>query len=263
MTLTYRWAETYVARLPALAKELVDLKVACIVAIGSTLAARSAKSATADIPIIFSYAGDPVHDGLVASMNAPNGNLTGVADLNTALGGKRLSLLRDLVPGAKRFGFLSGAPVFHTYKQQKSDILAAADALGLEIIIQEVRGEGDYDTAMNSLVQRKAEALLVGSFTFNNLPKLLGLIAKRKIPTLYPRRIFVDLGGLMSYAASDAEVYRQVGAYAGRILKGTTPADLPVVQPTKFTLAINLRTAKTLALEVPPILLNIADEVIE
>ncbi len=262
-TIQYRWAGTQLARLPALAMELVNLPAAVIVTIGSTGAARAAKAATPTIPIVFAYAGDPVQDGLVASIGKPGGNLTGVADLNTSLGGKRLSLLRDLVPNATKFGFLCAAPTFHTYAEQKSEILAAGRALGREIIVQEIRTDRDYEAAFAAFAQRKVDALVVGAFTFNNLNKMLALAGRYKLPTLYPARIYAEAGGLMSYAASGAEVYHQVGVYTGRILKGTKPAELPVVQPTKFTLTLNLKTARTLGLEIPPIVIGIADEVIE
>src|ERR1700730_10203289 len=249
--------------LPALAMELVERDVAVIVTVGNTRSALAAKAATSKIPIVAQYAGDPVRDDLVVSLNRPGGNITGVTDVNTQLGGKRLSLLRELVPQAMTIGFLSGGSNWHTYEEQRSDILAAARALGREGIILGTPNDRDYEAAVTTLVQRHAGALVVGAFTFRNANKVLALAARYKIPTIYPGRGYIEAGGLMGYFANDNEVYRQIGIYAGRILKGTRPADLPVVQPTKFELVINLKTAKALGMTIPETLLATADDVIE
>jgi TPR repeat protein len=259
----YRWANMQTQRSPALAKDLVQRDVAVIVTAGNTRSALAAKAATSTIPIVAAYGGDPVKDGLVASLNRPGGNITGVTYVTTQLGGKRLSLLRELVPQATTVGFLSGDSTWHTYEEQRSDILAAARALGREAIILETPSDRDYEAAFTTLVQRQAGALVVGAFTFRNTNKILALAARYKIPTIYPGRGYVEAGGLMGYLANDNEVYRQIGIYAGRILKGTRPADLPVVQPTKFELVINLKTAKALGITIPETLLATVDDVIE
>jgi putative ABC transport system substrate-binding protein len=220
-------------------------------------------AATSTIPIVAEYAGDPIKDGLVASLNRPGGNITGVTGVNTQLGGKRLSLLRELVPQATTVGFLSGDSSYHTYEEQRSEILAAARVLGREVIILETPNDSDYEAAFRTLVQRQVGALVVGAFTFRNTDKILALAARYKIPTIYPGRGYVVAGGLMGYSANPDEVYRQIGIYAGRILKGARPADLPVVQPTKFDLIVNLKTAKALGLTIPETLLATADEVIQ
>jgi putative ABC transport system substrate-binding protein len=250
-------------RVPALAKDLVQRDVAVIVIAGNTRSALLAKAATSTIPIVAVYAGDPVEDGLVASLNRPVGNITGVTYVTTQLGGKRLSLLQELVPQATTVGFLSGDSTFHTYEEQRSEILAAARALGREVIILEAPSDRDYEAAFTTLVQRQAGALVVGAFTFRNTNKILALAARYKIPTIYPGRGYVEAGGLMGYFANNDEVYRQIGIYAGRILKGEKPGDLPVFQSTSFQFVINLKTARALGLTIPPNLLAIADEVIE
>ena len=199
----------------------------------------------------------------VASLNQPGSNVTGVTSFTTDLGGKRFSLLRDLTPQAMTVAFLSGDSSYLHYNEQKSQILAAARALGRQVIILETRSDRDYETAFTTLLQRQARALIVGAFTFRNTNKILALAARHKIPTIYPGRGFVVAGGLMSYAASITDEYRQAGTYAGRILKGERLGDLPVMLPTKFELAVNVKTAKALGLTVPPTLLATADEVIE
>jgi TPR repeat protein/ABC-type uncharacterized transport system substrate-binding protein len=260
----YRWANMQPRRFPILATELVKRDVALIVTTGAGKAALAAKAATSKIPIVVTYAGDPVQDDLVASLNRPERNITGVTDVNTQLGGKRLSLLRDLVPQAMTFGFLAGGSDWDTYEEQRNDILAAAQALGREIIILETPNDRDYEAAFATLAQRHAGALVVGAFTFRNPGKIRALAARYKIPTIYPGwREAVVAGGLMGYGANTEEVFRQVGTYAGRILKGARPADLPVVQPTKYDLVVNLKTAKALGLTIPETLLAIADEVIQ
>jgi putative ABC transport system substrate-binding protein len=262
-TIEYHWANMQTKRLSFLATELVNREVALIVTIGGSKAALAAKAATSKIPIVVTYPGDPVKDDLVASLNQPGRNITGVTDVNTQLGGKRLSLLRDLVPQATTIGFLAGGSDWDTYEEQRNDILAAAQALGRKVIIMETPNDRDYEPVLATLGERGVGALVVGAFTFRNTDKLLALAARYKIPTIYPGRRYVVAGGLMGYVANPEEVNRQVGTYAGRILKGARPADLPVVQPIKYDLIVNLKTAKALGLTIPPNLLALADEVIE
>jgi putative ABC transport system substrate-binding protein len=250
-------------RQQALAMDLVQRGVALIVTTGNTKGALAAKAATSTTPIVVDYAGDPVKDDLVASMNKPGRNITGVTSVNTQLGGKRLDLLRELVPQAMTVGFLAGGSDWDTYEEQTSDILAAARAVGREIIILETPNDRDYEAAFATLIQRHAGALVVGAFTFRNTDKILALAARYKIPTIYPGRGYVVAGGLVGYFADPDEVYRQIGTYAGRILNGAKPSDLPVVQPRKYDLVINLKTAKALGLTVPRSLLIFANDLIE
>jgi putative ABC transport system substrate-binding protein len=259
----YRWANMQSQRQPALAMDLAQRGVALIVTFGNTSAALAAKAATSEIPIVTLYAGDPVKDDLVASLNHPGRNITGVTDLNTQLGGKRLGLLSELVPEATTVGFLAGGANWQTYEEQTSNILAAARAVGREVIILQAPDDRDYEAAFATLVQRHAGALVVGTFTFRNPGKILALAARYKIPAIYPGPWYVKAGGLMGYFADFDEVYRQIGIYTGRILKGAKPADLPVVQPTKFNFVVNLKTAKALGIDIPAALLATADEVVE
>ena len=263
VAIEFRWAGSQSARLPALAAELVQRQVAVIFTGGWGGAALAAKAATSTIPIVFAYGGDPVKDGLVAGLNRPGGNITGVTAVNTQLVSKWLSLAGDLVPQATAIAFLAIDSSSIAYEDQKSQLFTAARALGRQVFILETRGDRDYEMAFKTLVQREAGALVVGPFAFRNTSEILALAARYKIPTIYPRRDYVDRGGLMSYAADYADAFRQAGVYTGRILKGEKPAELPVVQATKFELLINLRTAKTLGLTIPPGVLAIADEVIE
>jgi putative tryptophan/tyrosine transport system substrate-binding protein len=257
----YRWAYWQFNRLPALAADLVSRKVAVIISTQFAPPTLAAKGATSTIPIVFAYGGDPVKAGFVASLNRPGGNVTGVAAINSELGGKRLSLLSNLVPQATTIAFLS-IPANRDLEAQSTQVLEAAHALGREVIFLTARGESDYDGAFATMVERHAGALIVGAFPFTS-NKLVELAARYKIPTMYPRRDYIEAGGLMSYAAGYDEIHRQVGIYAGRILKGERPADLPVILPTKFELIINLKTAKALGLTVPETLLATADEVIQ
>jgi putative ABC transport system substrate-binding protein len=259
----YRWANMQNQRQPVLAMDLVQRGVALIVTTGNTRGALAAKAATSQIPIVAEYGGDMVNDGLVASLNQPGRNITGVTEVNAQLGGKRLSLLRELVPEAATVGFLAGGSDWMTYDEQTSEILAAARAVGREVIILQTPNDRDYEAAFATLVQRHAGALVVGAFTFRNTDKIRALAARYKILTIYPGRGYVVAGGLMGYFPDPDEVYRQIGTYAGRILKGAKPSDLPVVQPTKYDLIVNLKTAKALGLTIPETLLAIADEVIQ
>jgi putative tryptophan/tyrosine transport system substrate-binding protein len=263
VAIEFRWAGSQSTRLPALAAELVHRQVAVIFTGGWGGPALAAKAATSTIPIVFAYGGDPVKDGLVAGLNHPGGNITGVTASNTQLVSKWLSFVGDLVPQATTIAFLSGDSSSGAYEDQKSQMLAAARALGRQVTILEARSNRDYEMAFKTLVQREAGALVVGPFAFRNTNEILGLAARYKIPALYPRRDYVDRGGLMSYAADYADAFRQAGIYTGRILKGEKPADLPVVQATKFELVINLITAKALGIAIPSTVLALADEVIE
>jgi len=259
----YRWAGNQADRLAALAADLVQLQVAVIVAAG-VLPALAAKSATISIPIVFNVGVDPVRLGLVASLNRPGGNLTGFNNLSGELGAKGLALLHDLVPSAATVGFLENPnnPIFELTTR---DVLAAATVIGLKVQILNAGTDREIDAAFVSLVQEQIGALLVGSdlFFVNRTEQIVALAARYAIPTMYLTPEFVVAGGLVSYGMSIIEDYRQVGLYVGRILKGEKPADLPVMQPTKIQLMINLKTAKTLGLEVPAKLLALADETIE
>jgi putative tryptophan/tyrosine transport system substrate-binding protein len=262
----FRWANFQHSALPRLASELVERGVAAIVTTGSPYAAAAAKAATSTIPIIFQVTEDPVNYGLVASFNRPGGNVTGVNFLSSEIAGKRLSLLLEVIPRAARIGYLSGpseSPVFEAFS---NNMLAAGRALGREIVVLEVR-RFDFPAAFAKLVEDQAGALIVGDFTFfyepRNRDQILDLAARHNVPTVFPNRLFTLRGGLMSYAASESDTWRQVGIYTARVLKGARPADLPVLQPTRFELVINLKTAKALGVEVPPTVLAIANEVIE
>jgi putative ABC transport system substrate-binding protein len=259
----YRWAGNQADRLPALAADLVQLRVAVIVSPG-LLPTLAAKAATTSIPIVFGVAADPVQLGLVASLNRPGGNLTGLNAFTGELGAKGLALLHELVPSIATIGFLENPnnPIFELTTR---DVLAAAPVIGLKVQILKAATDREIDAAFVSLLQARTGALLVGNDPFfnNRIDQLIALAARHAIPVMYPYRESVIAGGLMSYGTSMSEIYRQVGLYAGRILKGEKPADLPVMQATKIELIINLKTAKTLGLEVPAKLLAIADEAIE
>ena len=259
----YRWAGNQADRLPALVADLVQLQVAVIVATGP-LPALAAKSATTSIPIVFAVGADPTQVGLVASLNRPGGNLTGFNLFTAELGTKGLALLHELVPRAATICFL-GNPNNPAFEGTARDVLAAASVIGLRVQILKVSTDREIDPAFVSLVQARTGALLVsGDALFNNrMEQIIALAARHAIPTMYSFREFVVAGGLISYGTSLIEAYRQVGLYTGRILKGEKPTDLPVMQTTKLELIINLKTAKTLGLEVPAKLLALADEVIE
>jgi putative tryptophan/tyrosine transport system substrate-binding protein len=258
------WAEGQYDRLPAMASELVRRQVAVIVATGGTAPALAAKAATTTIPLVFSVTDDPVALGLVASLARPGGNATGVTFLLAELGAKQLGLLRELVPAAKRIGLLVN-PNNTTSKAQTSDAVAAASSVGATIDVVRASDSREIEAAFAALVRDRAEALLVGTdpFLYSRRVQLATLAARHAIPAIYPVRENVEVGGLMSYGTNLTEVYRQVGAYTVRILKGAKPADLPVVRSTKFELVINLPTARALGLDVPDSLLARADEVIE
>ena len=257
-----RWAEGQVERLPALAKDLVRAQVAVICA-GGPSAALAAKAATTTVPIVFASGEDPVKLGLVASYNRPGGNVTGVALLIEMLGAKRLGLVRELVPGAMIAVLLN--PREPTFDTQLNDVQEAAREAGLQIHVLRASTEHEIDVAHAAAKELRAGALLVGtSFFFTTRrEQLVALAARHALPAIYSQRQYVAVGGLMSYGTDLADAYAQAGVYTGRILKGARPADLPVVQSSKFELIINLKTAKALGLTVPPTLLARADEVIE
>jgi putative ABC transport system substrate-binding protein len=259
----YRWAGNQADRLPGLAADLVRLQVAVIVAPG-VLPALAAKTATTSIPIVFSVGADPVQLGLVASLNRPGGNLTGFNALTGELGTKGLALLHELVPGAATVGFLEN-PNNPISEQTTRDVLATAPVIGLKVEILNAGTDREIDAAFANLVQAQTGALLVGNDLFFNsrIEQIVALAARHTIPTMYAYREFVVAGGLIGYGISLVENYQQVGLYTARILKGEKPVELPVIQATKIELAINLKTAKTLGLEIPAKLLALANEVIE
>jgi putative ABC transport system substrate-binding protein len=263
VAMNYRWADGQYDRLPALANEFIRTRVDVIVA-GGPPAAVAAKNATAIIPVVFTSGEDPVKLGLVASFNRPAGNITGVALFLDVLGGKRFGLLRELVPAATTIAVLVN-PTEPTHDTQVADLQDAARAVGQQIQIIHASTAPEIDAAFATAAQLQSPAMLVGLSTFFTIQRhqLVALAVRHAIPTIYGQREFMSAGGLISYATNIADAYRQAGVYAGRILKGAKPADLPVYQPTKFELIINLNTARALGLDMPPTLLARADEVIE
>jgi len=261
----YRWAENDVSRLPELAADLVRRRVAVIAATGGPSSALAAKAATSKIPILFTVGGDPVRLGLVASLGRPGGNLTGANFFILELGAKRLEALRELVPSIKRLAVLVDPSNAEITAGNLKEVEPAARAMGLQTRVLEARNNSEIEAAFASFAHDRPDALFVSSgplFTSRRVQLVL-LATRYGIPTAYPGPEHVQAGGLISYSASRAEGYYQVGIYAGRILKGASPAELPVVQSTKFELSINLQAARILGLEVPPTLLARADEVIE
>src|SRR5262245_5524662 len=263
LVIEYRWAGNEYAQFPSLAADLVRHQVNVVAVLGNTPGALAAKAATTTIPIVFGIGGDPVALGLVASMRRPGSNMTGVTLLNVAVLSKRLGLLHELVPTESPIALLVNPSNPMQTDAETRELQAAARALGLELHILNASRDGEFEAVFTTLLERGAKALVVqsdGLFT-SQRDRLVALAARYAVPA--GRREIAEAGGLMSYANDLVESYRQAGIYCGRILKGEKPADLPVVQPTKFEFVINLKTARTLGLTVPPSLLAIADEVIE
>jgi len=262
VTIEYRWAEGKYDRLPTLAAELVARRISVIAATGGSELA--AKTATKTIPIVFTTGGDPVELGLVASLNKPGGNVTGVTFLASDLGTKRLGLLRQFAPNATAIAMLMN-PNYPSTAGEIRDVQTAARSLGLQINVLYASTSGEIDAAFETFRRQRPDALFVGGdpFLLGRRDQLVPLSANHTLPTIYPQREYVDTGGLMSYGTSVADGYRQAGAYTGKVLAGAKPDTLPVFQPTKFDLVINLRTAKVLGLTVPPSLLATADDVID
>ena len=263
VAIEYRWAENQLDRLPELAAELVRRQVAVIVAAGSSVSAFAAKAATTTIPIVFSVGEDPVRLGLVASLARPGGNLTGINLVISELTAKRLGLLRELVPGAARVAVLVNPANATNTETTLRDVEPAARAMGLQIQILKASTSPEIEAAFATFVREQPDALFAGLDLVSRRVQLVHLATRHAIPATYPLRDFAEVGGLMSYGVNITDALRQVGVYAGRILKDAKPADLPVVQSSKFELVINAVTARMLGLTVPPSLLSVADEVIE
>ena len=264
VAIDYRWANNVLDRLPALAAELVALRVSVIATGGATAAVLAAKAATSTIPIVFTIGADPVKFGLVASMNRPGGNVTGVSFLANRLVAKQLLLLRGLSPSSGVIGVLVN-PGNPNAASDRAMVEAAAASLRLQVRTVDVVAERDLDAALDDLHRAQATAVLVfpdALFT-DARGRLADLVSRYRLPVLFPDRTYVEAGGLMSYGSSRSDAYREPGIYVGRVLRGEKPADLPVIQATKFELVINLKTAKKLGLEIPPTLLALADEVVE
>jgi ABC-type uncharacterized transport system substrate-binding protein len=263
VAIEYRWAENQLDRLPELAAELVRRQVA-VIAATSTYSAFAAKAATATTPIVFLVGEDPVRLGLVASLARPGGNLTGINNFTGELTVKRLELLREMVPGAARIAVLFN-PANTTTETALRDAAAAARVMGLQIQVLNASTSREIDAAFATFVRERPDAVFVGLdvFFISRRAQLVNLASRHALPATYPLREFVEVGGLMSYGTNIADTFRHIGVYAGRILKGAKPADLPVVQSTKFELVINAWSARMLGLAVPPTLIATADEVIE
>jgi putative tryptophan/tyrosine transport system substrate-binding protein len=264
LALAFGWAEGQYGRLPALAADLARRQVAAIFATGGNPPAFAAKAATATIPIVFLIGSDPVKFGLVASFNRPGGNITGVTLFTSLLVAKRLELLHELVPTATKIAILVNPNNSNTEPDTKA-AQTAARSLGQQLVVVSANSESDIDAAFATLVQQRANALLVNTdaFFLTRRNQLAALAARHAIPTIHDLRDYAAAGGLVSYGTNLLDAYRQAGSYVGKILDGEKPANLPVVQPIKFDLVINLKTAKALSLEIPPTLLARADEVIE
>jgi putative ABC transport system substrate-binding protein len=264
VAIEYRWAENQIARLPTMAAELAHRQVSVIVAGGSPVSALAAKSATTTIPIVFMTAADPVGIGLVASFNRPGGNVTGATLLSAELVAKRLGILRDLLPTVRKIAMLVN-PTRPGVDAQKVPVQEAAQAIGLALQILDASSERDFDAVFQAVASQQDGALIVApdAFFLSQRIQIADLAIRHKIPTMYELRDFVEAGGLIGYGASSIELYRQGGTLTGQILMGKKPADLPVLQPTKFELVINIKTARALGLTISHDLLSIADELIE
>jgi putative tryptophan/tyrosine transport system substrate-binding protein len=264
VAIEFRWAQGQFNRLPTLAAELVRRPLAVLAAVGGAQTPRAAMAATTSIPIVFGIGEDPVKEGLVPNLNRPGANVTGATFFTAILGAKRLGLLRDLVPGAEVIALLVNQNSSQGQGQIK-DVQEAARGLGQRLVVLNGGSDEEIDAAFAGLAQQQVGALMVGSDPFFDprRGRLIALVARHAVPALYHFRDYPLEGGLLSYGASIADLYRQVGEYVGRVLKGDKPADLPVMLPTKFELVINLKTAQALGLAIPPGVLAIADEVIE
>jgi putative ABC transport system substrate-binding protein len=264
VTIEFRWAEGHYDRLPEMAAELVRHNVAVLVSTGGEPSVLAAKAATTTIPIVFTTGIDPIRAGIVSSLSRPGGNITGVYLFTSQIESKRLGLLRALVPGVQLIAVLLN-PNRPDYARQKRDVEEAAHAIGQQIHLLSASNESEIDAAFAAAMQLRVGAMLVGADPFLNSQrdKIISLAARNAIPAIYEQREHALAGGLISYGTNLSEGYRQAGVYAGRILKGEKPGDLPVVQATKFEFVINLKTAKTLGIEVPPNLSAQADEIIE
>jgi putative ABC transport system substrate-binding protein len=264
VVIEYRWGQGQNDRLPELAVDLVRRRVAVIAATGGVPSARAAKTTTSAIPIVFTMGGDPVEFGLVARLNRPGGNVTGITLISGLIVSKRIALLRDLLPGAKVIAVLinSTSPAGEV---EVAGAEQAARPLGWQVNVMRANGRGDLDAAFQRLAQERVDALLITTDPIfeSQRDQIVALAAHHAVPAIYALREYASAGGLMSYGASISDVYRQAGLYVGRILKGEKPADLPVMQSSKFDFVINLKTAKALGLTIPPNLLALADEVIE
>jgi ABC-type uncharacterized transport system substrate-binding protein len=265
VAIEYRWAEDQNNRLPVLAAELVHRQVNVIVAGGGTPTAVAAKAATATTPIVFEVATDPVKIGFVASLDRPGGNLTGVANLNVEVGPKRLELLHELLPSVTVIAVLVNPANPALSEPFVRSLQAAAHRLGLELHVLNASIDRDFDKVFAELIELRAGALVIGPDVFFNshIEQIAALAIRHGVPAIYQYRPFVEAGGLLSYGSDETETFHLVGVYAGRVLKGEKPADLPVQQSTKVELIVNLKTAKALGLTIPPALVARADEVIE
>ena len=264
VAIEFRWADGDYDRLPALAADLVSRKVAVLVGVGGDVSAVVATKATRTIPVVFGMGGDPVKAGLVASFNRPGGNVTGYTVLTNQMESKRLGLMRELVPGISLIGILVN-PQLPATVQELADLEPAAKGVNQQLFVARADNDAELDTALASFVQQRVGAFLVTSAPFfdTRMNRIVSFAAQNRLPAIYQFREYAVAGGLISYGPNIVESYRNAGVYVGRILKGEKPADLPVLQPTKFDFVINLKTAKALGLTVPPTLLAEAGEVIE
>ena len=264
VVIEFRWARGEYDRLPEMAADLVSRRVSVLTAVGGDPSPRAAKRATSTIPIVFGIGGDPVRDGLVESFNRPGGNVTGVTLMTNLMESKRFGLLRDLVPDAQLVGALLN-PSFAPSARQSQQIEEAARSIGQRLIVAKASTDEELDAAFKALVRERAHALLVAADPYfdTRRDRIVGFAQRQRLPAIYHFREYVLAGGLLSYGISLTDAYRQFGVYTATILKGAKPADLPVLQPTKFELVINLKTAKTLGLKISDNLLTLADEVIE
>jgi len=263
LAIAFRWAEGHYDKLPALASELANLPVAVIYAAGGPPSAFAAKGATSTIPVVFSAASDPVEIGLVPSLSQPGGNVTGMGIFNASLGTKRLELMKELMPNAGVIGYLLN-PADRMSEIESKSVVSAGRSLGIDVRILNAKSESELDSTFEGLKRHVGGLVVSGEPFFDSQrERIVGLAAKYAVPTIYAWREYVRAGGLISYGTDLPESYRQAAVYAGRILKGEKPANLPVVQPTKFYMAVNSKVAKSLGVEVPPRLLGLADEVVE